>query len=337
MEPPSTKQKLLLAGLAVLVLLLLVSVIAYTVRPRDTHEHVFTYERDALSEVIPTDPFSTVFSERNEELYRSGDGFTVILKVKNTPENDYETTINKVVLEQAAERTLNYPERRKVVDTKATELRKRIAEFIAPIPVRRSIEIGVDITDGVTDALRNLVLFYLADIEHSLVSSKDPTTVLLFRISDADYRNYRTWTVMPDESPQTAAAAFNEAVTGWLLKDEGPKTRSSLGTGLFNNLNINKDVRRRTIYIFSDGMENNPDLTDVFYPVRTGNRVLPDSSKWPEIDERISAWHSFPDLRYASVRWYFVPHEWKYYRDVQRYWKHVLNEKCNAREAEIIY
>ncbi|MGH9630074.1 MAG: hypothetical protein ACRD7E_17290, partial [Bryobacteraceae bacterium] len=335
--PPSKTQTFLMGLLVVAAVCLPLGAAWWTVRPQEFHDHVFAYERDALAKNITADPFPVIFSEKNTELYEAGDGFAVTLRLNNDPENEYATTVKKVVLEKAADNNFDYPERRKLVQSKAAELKQRWAEFIAPLPVPRSVEIGVDVTDGVTEGLTNLVLFHLKDIEEKLVSPTDPTKILLFRLSNTYYREYRTWTVPPRQSAEDAAAALREATTGWLLKDRGRMPHSSVSTGLFNMLKINRDMRRRTIYIFSDGMENKPEVTADFYSALAGNHGVLDRAKWPDLDEKISAWESFPDLRYATVRWHFIPHDWKYYRSVHRYWEHVLQDKCKAQDVEVIY
>jgi hypothetical protein len=261
----------------------------------------------------------------------------VIFRISNDPRNGYRIS-EKIVRLEVAEQNFEYPTHARQVEEKKQVLKQCIAWFVATLPVPRSLEIGVDISHGVTESLKQLVLFHLKRVNDELVSPKDdPTTVLLFRLSNTDSRDYLTWNVPLKQTIDQAAAWLNQTLTEWALKYEGPKPRTSLSTGLFNMLKINKDLRRRAIYIVSDGMENNPGVTDVFYDAATKEPRLLDTRKWPELDEKLSAWESFPDLRYAKVRWYFPPHDWKYYRSVQRYWEHVLRDKCHAQQVEVIY
>jgi hypothetical protein len=158
---------------------------------------------------------------------------------------------------------------------------------------------------------------------------------LLFRLSDTDYLNYRSWEIAPGTPALEIDRLLETNVRQWLLADAGAKVSTSLATGLFNHLKLNREFRKRRILLFGDGLENHPSTVS-FYQLRSDPGFL-DRSRWDDIDRSISKFESVPDLRCADVTWYFTPYNWIEYRYVHRYWAHVLSDLAHANKVGVVY
>jgi hypothetical protein len=310
---------------------MLISAIAYTLKPETFKQDKFSFDRSA--EHVPLR--DTAFpSTQDIERYCNGDGFLVTLTVRDDPRANYATSKKQVEL-QPATGWFDYPERRKLVQAKLNELRLALDEFSAVIPIPQSVEVCIDVTDGVTASLKNLVLSSLDEFRTPLVHANGPVTLQLCRLSNTDHRDYRTWTIPADQTAEQVDRVLVPAVSDWLLHNDGPRPGSSIALGLFNVLKIQRDLRRRSVFIFSDGLETK--VSSIFYRAATVNPDALAKSNWEKIDEQLSAWESFPDLRFATVTWHFVRHDFKFYRVVHRYWEHVLKDRTRARQVEIIF
>lgn len=309
---------------------LLISAVAYTLKPEIFKQDKFSFERSA-DQVFPVIAFP---STQDIERYCSGDGFLYTFTLSDNPQANYAMSNNRVELQPATE-WFDYPERRKLVQAKLNELRKALDEFSAAIPIPQSVEVYVDVTDGVNAPLRNRVLSRLDDFRTALVHANGPVTLQLCRLSNTDNRDCRTWTIPANQTIEQVDLVLVPAVTGWLLRDDGPRPGSSLALGLFNMLKIQRDLRRRRVFIFSDGLETK--VSNIFYRAATVNPDALAKSNWEKIDEQLSAWESFPDLRFATITWHFVPNDFKFYRAVHRYWEHVLKDRTRAKQVETIF
>lgn len=293
------------------------------------------FDRDPYADDFPQVPIEEIFSESNVKGFEAGDGLTIQFRIINDPRNKGLTTSEPFTLERAPSFGFDNRGRRNYVDAKRQEVKRYIARFQAPIPIHRSVEIGIDDTEGITNELRALVLSNLSDLQHELTSAKDTVTLFLFRLSDTDYLRYRIWTLEPATPVPELKQIVRDAVEGWLLKDTGIKPRSSLATGLFNHLKFNSGIHRRNIRIFADGMENYEATASFYEAIRSPEYLKKEN--WLRLDAKLSRLESFPDLSQADVTWYFVPWAWPTYRTVHVYWEHVLRDMTHARNVTIVY
>ncbi len=294
-----------------------------------------TFTRDALTNQTDHVPIDELFSPENEQRYLAGDGVTVVFRTINDPRKNYETTQEPCTLEpwNTYFETTN-PERRALVAAKKLEIIACADQFRKPLPIVRTIEVGVDDTEGVKPEFREFILRGLVGLDDTLTSDKDTTRIVFFRLSDADFRNYRAWNIEPGTSAERAKKAWDDNLQ-WLLEDRGEKRNSSIATGLFNILSRNQDIRSRRILIFSDGMENSP-TTASFYQALRDPRFL-DPANYATLDESISKVQPFPNLKFATVTWEMPPLPGQHFHAVRQYWQHVLRERCGSTTAAVNY
>ncbi len=295
----------------------------------------FVFERDALEDEIPVVPVLDIFSEEKISRYQNGSGFTAVFRILNDPRKKYGVNEESWTLPPSAgyEQTGNQA-RWQFIQDKGREFEAVVARFREPIPLVRSLEIGLDDTEGVNDQVRTWISHSLTGLEQELTSPKDTIKFFVFRLTDADYLNYQEFTIPAGTKVEAAKKSLEQGLA-WLLEARGQTRESAVATGLFNAMELSRDVRRRLILVFSDVMENSP-ATVSFYPVER-NLAFLDQANWGILDAAISRYEPFPDLRYARVKWYFPPVKGTHFRAVARYWEHVLQKRCQAKEVETIY
>ena len=297
------------------------------------------FERDAVSGELPSIP--TFFSTANLARYEQGEGFSVVFRVLNDPRDGYQTTNEKCGVEawQGPYGEMDRPSRRALIAKRQGEFKECLAYFRATLPVLRTIEVGVDDTEGVNDRLRSFVRQSLkqslGDPERIFRSGEATalaTRLVFFRISDTAKFRYRSWEIRPETDVASAVKAY-EAGLDWLLAEAGRKDRTELAATLFKALKKNQDVAFRRILIFSDGMEYSP--FGFFYQVLKKPRFL-DRSNYDVLDVGIKNIEKVPDLRRAQVTWFVPPHSRRYALDAAKYWEHVLEDLAKSPQAEVI-
>jgi hypothetical protein len=340
-----------IGGFLVLVSLI-VYAIAYKTRFQPESEfnpqsHKYHYVRDAqadnnkiirdakTNEKVAEVPLKEIFSDKNFELYRKGDDLEVVLEIKNDPRDDSGSSKAIITIPRAANIDEIGKPRKDSITVKQKELEQAIANFNAPISIPRVVEIGVDDTNGINEGVRGLIGQHMGELGDALASQTDAVTLFLFRLSSTDYSNYQPVQIPAGTTAEGARQILKEKLDQWLAQSSGTKSASSLATGLFNNLKVNQKVRKRQIFIFSDGLENMPE-TAKFYLAKLIPTYL-DRSKWDQFDTGLSKFSSFPNLESADVTWYFVPQDWIQYNTVRQYWEHVMKDRCKAKSFNSVY
>ena len=298
-------------------------------------EHAFTYTRDADADKVPEIPLADLFSAENIDKYQKGDGLTITLIILNDPRSSSPSSPEVFKIEKATDIRIKNRPRKDMIAAKKIEIEEAVARFLAPIPVPRMVEIGVDDTSGITPAIQTLIQTRIMSMAEEFTSEHNPTTIFLFRLTSTDYKKYKTLNIEKGTSKEQALAIVQEHMAEWLKEDTGTKPVSSLATGLFNVLRVNEKVRKRKIIIFSDGLENHPD-TAKFYWAKYSDQYL-DKSRWAAMDIAISKFKPFPNLNKAEVTWFYPPQDWIQYNTVQQYWEHVMVEKCGAASCKTEY
>ena len=298
----------------------------------------FVFERDALSEEFGPVPVDDLFSEANVERYRAGDGFSALFRIHHDPGLGGETSEVRCGLEAwASFAETSNPARRALIERRKAEFRECAAEFIRKLSVPRSLEIGVDDTDGVDAGLAEFVRRTLSDEEVTTdrifeTTRIDEVRLVFFRLSGIEAYDQRLYILEADASREEIERAWEEGLNGWLLAERAPGDRTSIARGVFNALSRHPSIPRREIHVFSDGMENSPEVTSFYEIVRNPIDTV-------ELDAEMSELIRCPDTVPAAfaMTWHFVPLDLPFYYRIRDYWEHVLTEVCGLPAVAVLY
>jgi hypothetical protein len=307
------------------------------VRPRlefDPQNPGFLYQRDVLSDKIDS-VRADLFSPENVQRYWRGDGFEATFRILNDPRKNYELSDIQCGVEpwKTFAQTSN-PARRQLVTQRQAEFQKCVADFTQELSILRSVEVGVDDTNGVNAELAEFVRRNVVGVVNSIIraTKKDQVQLVFFKLSDIDAYDHRTYILNKDTRTEDVQRAWAEGLDGWLLRKRGATSQSSIVRGLFNALSRNGSIRKRQVFVFSDGMENSPE-TMSFYRMISATAPLDSDA----LDARLANLAKFPDLKAAEVKWYFPPLRISNYKTVRDYWEHVLKDRCNSPGVEVLY
>ncbi len=309
-----------------------------------SHTAAYEFKRDAFTGSIDNVPVEDLFSAENIEKYQNGLGFTAKFVLLNDPANNYRPTVMNTCGVEAWQTYFetSAPERRALVEKRKAEFGRCVEEFRnAKVEVVRTIEVALDDTEGVNSQFQDFVRRSLEDVARpqNLASKIHTTRFYFFRLTDADYRDFRRREIAPGTDPALARQEWESGLE-WLLEERGPKKSSSIATGLFNALEMNEAVRLRQIYVISDGMENSP-LTTSFYPVVRADPKFLETGRWADRDADITRYKNCAATGIGrdtvKVSWFMPQLPGLHFRSVQAYWQHVLRDVCRNKTAEVIY
>lgn len=340
----SAARAYLIAGLLIIIGLLTFTYMFYrvSIRPKMTFHSetdLVEFRRDALSDTVPQVSVDKFFTKELVDSYQNGNGFKATFVIDNDPRDNYKATTFTCELPRWTALG-NNPERRKAVVKSKAELESCVERFSTPLPTVRSIEIGLDDTDGVSKNLRGFVEDALSGVRGEIASKIHSTHLVFFRLSKADYLQRWDRVIAPGTSEEEVGQTWSQGIE-WLLKDKGASKESSIATGLFNVLAQDAKVvvkgreiesRLRHIIVFSDGMENSPATTS-FYTTKG----IMDESNWPILQKQIQKLESCPNLQYAQITWHIPPVEGARLRKVKGFWEDTLRNVCHAKAVDITY
>lgn len=299
----------------------------------------FVFERDALSDDdMDHVPHDELFSPENVARYRDGDGFEAVFRVHHDPRAGGETSEVRCGLEPWTRfaQTSN-PERRALISRRETEFRGCVAEFGRVLSVPRSLEIGIDDTEGMDEELADFVRRILADGNVTVdrifeMTRRDEVRLVFFRLSNIEAYDQRLHALGVGASREEIERAWQGGLDDWLLVERAPRRRTSITRGVFNALSRNVDLPRREIHLFSDGMENSPEVTS-FYD------IIDTSFDHADLDREMRELIRCPDAVPPAfdLTWHFVPLELPFYYRVRDYWDHVLREVCALPASAVLY
>lgn len=330
-------------GAAIAGAVLVVCFVSYrtTIGPRlefDPRVDSFVFERDALSDDTPDQvPLDELFSPENVERYRDGDGFEAVFRVLHDPRAGGETSEVTCGLEPWARfaQTSN-PERRALISERETEFRRCVSKFRRRSSVSRSLEIGIDDTEGVDSELADWVKRTLTDGNVSVervfeMTRRDDVRLVFFRLSNIEAYDQRLYAIDTGTSREEIERAWRGGLDDWLLAERAPRQRTSIARGVFNALSRNGDMLRREIHLFSDGMENSEftsfyEMIDTPFDQAELDREMRELIRCPD---RVP-----PDF---DLTWHFVPRELPFYYRVRDYWEHVLRDVCALPASTVLY
>jgi len=304
----------------------------------DPREESFVFERDALSEDIDPVPVDDLFSEENVARYRDGDGFAAQFLIHHDPRLDGRTSEIQCGLEPWSRfaETSN-PARRQLIAEREAEFRRCVAEFTQELLVSRSLEIGVDDTDGVDADLADFVRRALSNDQVTPegifeMTRRDEVRLVFFRLSDIEAYDQRLYTLEAGTSREEIERAWDEGLNLWLLEERPARERTSVARGVFNALSRNASIQKREVHVFSDGMENSPEVTSFYEVVRN---PIDHARLDAEMSELIRCPDPVPAV--FEMTWHFTPLDLPFYYRIRDYWEHVLTEVCGLPAVAVLY
>lgn len=296
------------------------------------------FERDALSDDnMDHVPLDELFSPQNVDRYRDGDGFEAVFRVRHDPRAGGGTSEMRCGLEAWTRfaQTSN-PARRALISEREREFRRCVAEFGQGLSVPRSLEIGIDDTEGMDSELADWVRRTLADGNINVdrifaMTRRDEVRLVFFRLSNIEAYDQRLYALGVGTSREEIERAWRGGLDDWLLVERAPRRRTSIARGVFNALSRNVEMLRREIHLFSDGMENS-EVTS-FYD------IIDTSFDHAELDREMRELIRCPDAvpQAFDLTWHFVPRELPFYYRVRDYWEHVLTEICALPASTVLY
>lgn len=180
------------------------------------------------------------------------------LKVKFVTINGERIETKEFILPgwYAFERPTTRPQRRTEVKAAEPRFAQAIEAFAAPISIRRTFGIALDITEGVQPALSKRVR-KIIDETHAVKLGADPKNSVilsLYNITESPYQGGR-------ERPDITRPESVRAGLEWLLKERPAQSRSSVLRGLVAVLEEMSRGGNPRLDVFSDGLENTEELS----------------------------------------------------------------------------